>query len=134
MLRSFNPPDVAPPASRYSHCVEVTGAARWLVISGQVGVTPEASVCEGLAAQLAQCFANIDAGLRAANMTKNNLVKLTVYVTVGGAEALGIYRRGRDSWLGENGPVPTGTYVVVAGLASEVFLVEVEALAAAGQD
>ncbi len=130
MIRAFNPPDVAPPASRYSHCVEVTGPARWLYISGQVGVTPDGVVREGMPAQLDQCFANIEATLRAAAMTKENLVKLTIYVTVGGAESLSAYRTRRDHWLGSTGHVPAGTYVVISELASPKFLVEVEAVAA----
>jgi 2-iminobutanoate/2-iminopropanoate deaminase len=130
MIRAFNPPDVAPPASRYSHCVEVTGPARWLYISGQVGVTPDGVVREGLPAQLDQCFANIEAALRAAAMTKENLVKLTIYVTIGGAESLNANRTRRDHWLGPTGHVPAGTYVVISELASPKFLVEVEAVAA----
>lgn len=130
MIRAFNPPDVAPPASRYSHCVEVTGAARWLYISGQVGVACDGVVRDGMAAQLDQCFANIEAALHAAMMTKENLVKITVYVTVGGVESLTAYRTRRDHWLGPNGHAPAGTYVVVSELASPKFLVEVEAVAA----
>ncbi len=130
MIRAFNPPDVAPPASRYSHCVEVTDAARWLYISGQVGVACDGVVRDGMAAQLDQCFANIEAALHAAMMTKENLVKITVYVTVGGAESLSAYRTRRDHWLGPQGHAPAGTYVVVSELASPKFLVEVEAVAA----
>jgi 2-iminobutanoate/2-iminopropanoate deaminase len=130
MLRAFNPPNIAAPASRYSHCVEVTGAARWLYISGQVGVTPDGAVRDGVSAQLDQCFANIDAALHAAKMTKENLVKLTIYVAVGGADSLTAYRTRRDHWLGTHGHAPAGTYVVVSELASPKFLVEVEAVAA----
>jgi 2-iminobutanoate/2-iminopropanoate deaminase len=130
MLRAFNPPNIAAPASRYSHCVEVTGAARWLYISGQVGVTPDGAVRDGVSAQLDQCFANIDAALHAAKMTKENLVKLTIYVTAGGADSLTAYRTRRDHWLGPHGHAPAGTYVVVSELASPKFLVEVEAVAA----
>ena len=110
--------------------MEVAGAARWLYISGQVGVTPDGAVRDGMPAQLDQCFANIDAALRAADMTKENLVKLTIYVTVGGADSLTTYRTRRDHWLGIKGHAPAGTYVVVSALASPKFLVEVEAVAA----
>jgi 2-iminobutanoate/2-iminopropanoate deaminase len=130
MIRPFNPPDVVLPASRYSQCVEVTGDSRWLYISGQVGVAPDGTLREGLSAQLDQCFANIDAALRDAGMGKENLVKLTIYVTKGGPEAITTYRTRRDHWLGAEGHTPAGTYVVVSGLASAGFLVEVEAVAA----
>ncbi len=130
MLTAFNPPAIAAPASRYSHCVEVTGASRWLYISGQVGVAPDGTVREGMAAQLDQCFANIDAALLAARMSKENLVKITVYVTVGGADSLNAYRTRRDHWIDSTGHAPAGTYVVVSELASPKFVVEVEAIAA----
>ena len=42
MLKPYGPPPVAPPFSRYSHGVEAPDNARWLYISGQVGVTPKA--------------------------------------------------------------------------------------------
>jgi 2-iminobutanoate/2-iminopropanoate deaminase len=131
MLNAFNPPTIAAPASRYSHCVEVTQATRWLYISGQVGVTPDGTIREGMVAQLDQCFANIDAALAAAKMSKDNLVKITIYVTVGGAETLAAYRTRRDHWIGAKGHAPAGTYVVVSELASPKFVVEVEAVAAA---
>ncbi len=39
---SFSNPDgVHRPGSRYSHVTAVEGGGRWLVISGQVGLTPE---------------------------------------------------------------------------------------------
>jgi 2-iminobutanoate/2-iminopropanoate deaminase len=130
MIRAFNPADVSLPASRYSHCVEVSGASRWLYISGQVGVSMEGVVREGVGAQLDQCFDNIDAALRAAKMTKENLVKLTIYMTGGGQESLAAYRTRRDRWLGAEGHPPAGTYVVVSELADPKFLVEIEAVAA----
>ena len=56
------------------------------------------------------------------------MVKLTVFVTEPGAETLGVYRRARDQWL--EGHAPAATYLVVNGLASAEFLVEIEAVAA----
>ena len=38
MHTNYNPPTVAAPASTYSHGVEVKPNARWLHISGQIGV------------------------------------------------------------------------------------------------
>ena len=46
MLKTYDPQTVAPPFSRYSHGVEAPTGARWLYISGQVGVTPEGKVAE----------------------------------------------------------------------------------------
>ncbi|MDH3263097.1 MAG: RidA family protein, partial [Paracoccaceae bacterium] len=90
---------------------------------------PDGSLAEGLAAQLDQCFANADACLKAAGMGREDLMRITVYVTDPSAEAVATYRARRDAWIGE-GPAPAATYVVVAGLAAPALLCEVEALAA----
>jgi enamine deaminase RidA (YjgF/YER057c/UK114 family) len=119
---------MAPPASRYSHGAEVSSGARWLYISGQVGTAPDGSIRQGLKAQMEQVFANIGTVLETAGMTKSNVVKLTVFVTQPGPEALALYRTLRDQWL--EGHAATATYLVVAGLAHPDFLVEIEAIAA----
>jgi len=38
MNRKLNPSTIAPPGGRYTHAIEVPPGARWLVVSGQVGV------------------------------------------------------------------------------------------------
>jgi enamine deaminase RidA (YjgF/YER057c/UK114 family) len=128
MPKTFNPPGVAPPASRYSHGAEVGSGARWLYISGQVGTAPDGTIRQGLKAQMEQVFANIDKVLETGGMIKRDVVKLTVFVTQPGPEALAVYRTLRDEWL--EGHAPTATYLVVAGLAHPDFLVEIEAIAA----
>ena len=130
MPKTFNPPGVAPPASRYSHGAEVGPGARWLYISGQVGTAPDGTIRQGLKAQMEQVFANIGKVLETAGMTKRDVVKLTVFVTKPGPEALAVYRTLRDQWL--EGHAAAATYLVVAGLAHPDFLVEIEAIAAAG--
>ena len=130
MIRAFNPAGIAAPASRYSHCVEVSSPARWLHISGQVGVAPDGSIRDGLGPQLDQCFANIDAALSGAGMSKANLVKMTIFVTVPGADAVKLYRERRDAWISSSSHAPAATYLVISELASPTFLCEVEAVAA----
>ena len=128
MPKTFNPPGMAPPASRYSHGAEINAGARWLHISGQVGTAPDGSIRQGFKAQMEQVLANIGTVLQAAGMTKRNLVKLTVFVTQPGPETVALYRTLRDEWC--EGHAPTATYLVVAGLAHPDFLVEIEAIAA----
>lgn len=128
MLKPFNPPNMVQPASRYSQGVEVGANARWLHISGQIGVAPDGTVAKGLEAQFKQAFENIGMVLAAAGMAKANMVKMTVFVTVPGAETVGIYRKARDAWI--EGQAPAATYLVVAGLAHADYLVEIEAIAA----
>ena len=47
MLKHYKPDSVAPPFSRFSHAVEVPAGARWLHISGQIGVKPDGTIAEG---------------------------------------------------------------------------------------
>jgi enamine deaminase RidA (YjgF/YER057c/UK114 family) len=77
-------------------------------------------------AQLEQAFANLFAVLAAAGMSRKDLVKLTVLLTA--ADQVGLYRVVRDRCL--DGALVASTLLIVAGLASPDFLVEVEAVAA----
>lgn len=128
MIRFFNPDGVAAPASRYHHGAEVPAGCRWLVASGQVGVRPDGAIAEDFAAQIAQCFANVEAVLAGAGMTVSDVVKLTVYAVPVGPETVKSYREARDRWL--SGHAPAATYIANVALADPRFLVEVEAVAA----
>ncbi len=128
MIELLTPEDIAPPASRYSHGVVMPAGARRLVISGQVGIEPDGSIAQGLAAQMERCWLNLFAVLRAGGMTKADLVKVTVFVTESGATAL--YREIRDRML--DGHAPAATYLQVAGLAMPELLVEIEGEAVSG--
>ena len=130
MHRRWNPEGIAPPASRYSHAVLTEGAGRWLHLSGQLGLRPDGSLPDGVAAQLDQAFANIGTALADAGMGLEDLVKLTVYLTDGSPEAVSAYRTRRDAWLGD-APAPAATLLIVSGLAAPQFLVEIDAIAAA---
>ena len=121
------PAGIAPPFSRYAHGVMVEPDCRWLHISGQVGIHPDGTMAEGAEAQLEQAFENLFAVLAAAGMDKRDLVKLTVLLTA--SDQVGLYRSVRDRCL--EGAVAASTLLIVAGLASPAFLVEIEAVAAA---
>ena len=128
MIKSYNPSTVAPPFSHYSHGVEASANARWLHISGQVGVKPDGSLAEGAEAQMEQAWRNLFAILDAAGMAKRDLVKVTAFLTLDAAD-VGLFRRVRDRML--EGAAPASTLIFVAGLASPKWLVEIEATAAA---
>ena len=123
MPRFLNPATVAPPSSRYSHGVEHSLRARRLVISGQVGLRQDGTLAEGLEGQLEQCWDNVIAVLRAANMEVADLVKVTIFVAA--RDAIAISRRVRERKLG--GHAPASTFLEVAGLARPDFLAEIEA-------
>jgi enamine deaminase RidA (YjgF/YER057c/UK114 family) len=128
MAKRYNPDTIAPPLSRYSHAVEAPASARWLHISGQVGIKPDGELAEGLEAQMAQAWQNVLALLKAADMDRSDLVKVTAFLTPAGAD-LALYRDVRDRSLGP--AKPASTVVIVAGLAKPEYLVEIEAIAAA---
>ena len=127
MLKLHNPKTVAPPFSRYSLAVEAPAGARWLHISGQVGVRPDGTMVQGAEGQIEASWANVLAILENCGMTANNLVKVTVFLTR--AEDTPLYRQVRDRML--KTAQPASTLLIVKGLASPDFLVEIEAVAAA---
>lgn len=127
-IRLWNPDTMPKPGSRYSHCALATGATRRLEISGQVGTRPDGTLPDGLAAQLDQALANVDAALAAAGMARANLMKITVYLTENTAGSVATYRARRDLWVGGAAP-PAATLLIVAGLASAAWLCEVDAVA-----
>lgn len=126
MVKHVNAPTIAPPFSRYSHAVEAPAGARWLYVSGQVGVAPDGSTEKGFEAQARRAWSNVIAILSAAGMGVGDLVRANVYLTRAGDVAA--YRTVRDDVLA--GAQPASTLVIVAQLARAEWLIEVEAVAA----
>jgi enamine deaminase RidA (YjgF/YER057c/UK114 family) len=123
-----NPPGVHPPGSRYSHAALVEAPAKRLLVSGQVGTRPDGTIAEGGEAQIAQALENLRVILAAHGMTPAHVVKLNSFLT--DRALVGAWRAARDAFMGD-GPAPTGTLLVVAGLAHPRFVFEVEAEAVA---
>lgn len=128
MINFVNPPELSSPPG-YSHVAEVRGG-RVVYISGQVALDAQGKlVGKGdLEAQADQVFRNLGLALASVGCTVRNVVKFTVFMR--DAKDLAAYRRARDRFMGE-GPRPASTLVEVSKLASEDFLIEVEAVAAA---
>ena len=127
MLAKHNPNTIAAAFSNYSLAVEAPAQARWLHISGQIGVAPDGALAQGPEAQMETAFRNLLAILNAAGMGPHDLVKVTVFLTR--REDIGLYREVRDRMLA--GATPASTLLVVAALADPGWLVEIEAVAAA---
>lgn len=126
ITRPLNAPDAPYPAGGYAQAFEVAGATRWLFISGQVPVDGDGRLPDGFEAQCRQAWANVAAQLRAADMTLDNLVKVT---TILADRADGVTNRAvRTAVLGARQPALT---VIVAGIFDADWLVEIEAVAAA---
>jgi 2-iminobutanoate/2-iminopropanoate deaminase len=124
---SFSNPDgVFPPGSRYSHAALVEGGGRRVVVSGQVGLTPDGHLDHDGEAQMEQALANLRAILSAHGMGPENVLKVTVFLT--DREMVPLWREVRDAFF--DGHAPASSLLLVAGLADPRFLVEVEAEAA----
>lgn len=130
MNKHTNPSTVHRPLGKYHHTVEVPDGSTWLAISGQVGIDREGKVASGAEAQSEQAFRNILACLEERGMGKEDLVKLTSYLT--DPRFVDAYRAARSAVLGDE-IQPASTLVIVSGLAGPELLVEVEAWAAKPQ-
>ncbi|SDM74228.1 RidA family protein [Allokutzneria albata] len=117
---------VYPATDDYVHAMEVRGAARFLFVSGTMGLDPAGKPGADLAEQLDLIWSNIRVILASAGMTVDNIVRLTSYLRDASyAEA---NAAARTAALGER-RVPT-TAIIATTLDSE-WLVEIEVVAAA---
>ena len=124
-----NPKNVHEPLGSYSHQIEIKGNERLLVISGQVGMREDGSVPEDPLEQIDVAFENILRNLLAADMDVNNLIKLTYYL-VGEIDTA----KRRELVLSRlQGYRPCSTLLYVAGLASPLYKVEIDAWASGAE-
>src|ERR1700675_2373538 len=126
-MRALCPSTIRSPLARYSHVIAVPAHHRIVITAGQLGIGLDESIPVDSEGQANICFANIAAILAEDGMTMANIVRLSVYVT--GREHMEGYRRSRDRQF--PGTPPSTTLIVVAGLARQEFVVEIEAIAAA---
>jgi enamine deaminase RidA (YjgF/YER057c/UK114 family) len=113
--------------AKYHHVVAVEGANRLAFISGQLGMQANGIVPEDVESQTELAFANLDACLASAGLSRRDIVRLNVYLT--DAEYRRAYMAVRDRWVAA--PPPASTLVIVKALALPACKVEIEAIAAA---
>jgi enamine deaminase RidA (YjgF/YER057c/UK114 family) len=120
----LNPETMSRPTG-YSHVVKVGNT---VYIAGQVSAGPDGSVVgKGDAeAQARQIWRNIEAAVKAVGGTLQNVVKTTTYVT-NIQHAAGVRKVREELFQGSN--PPTSTLLVITGLASPDYMVEIEAIA-----
>lgn len=124
---AVNSPSVATGGSMYSQAVR---AGQAVYISGQVAYDIDGKlVGKGdIVAQTEQVFANMEALLKAAQMTFDNVVKINIYLTdLGNRPA---FHSVRSKYF-HSDVLPASTLVIVKSLAHPDLMVEVEATAIA---
>lgn len=115
----------APSSPYFAQAVQVVGARRVLYTSGLTPTEGDWAAPEGFAAQARLAWRNLFAQLAAAEMTPDNLVKVTVFLADRAyrSESADIY----DEMLsGRRIAVST----IIAGLVDARWLIEIEAVAA----
>ena len=122
-MQIVNPDSITAPASNYSQGVIINAASRRVLVSGQCGVTREGDVLSGTEAQMRQAFSNVIAVVEAAGLRRDQLVKLSVFLT--SAEDVVLYRDIRDEML--QGHTCASTLLIVSALANPKWTVEIEA-------
>jgi enamine deaminase RidA (YjgF/YER057c/UK114 family) len=124
--RVIQPKGLADPRPRYSQGILAEGG-KLLFIAGQTASDANGNVVGkgDIKAQTRQVFANIKAVLEAAGGSFDNIVMTTTYITDRK------YREGytevrRDIYKKDP---PTSTLVIVSGLASEDYMIEIAGIA-----
>lgn len=110
----------------YANAIEVTAAARTLYISGQVGQKMDGTIPTDFDQQSRLAWQNLEAQLKAAGMTLDNLVKITIILPNHADVAAA--REARSAVLGDRRPAST---LIVGGLANPAWRIEVEGIAVA---
>src|SRR4029077_15751190 len=82
--RDLNAPDAYAPVAAYTQAIEVSGATRTLYISGQIGQRMDGAIPEDIVEQSRLAWQNLEAQVKAAGMTLDNLVKVTTILPNGG--------------------------------------------------
>lgn len=121
-----NPPSVHSTGGRYSHIAEVSGAQRWVHLAGQVGKRPDDTIPADTGTQVEVALANILALLAEVGMGPANIVKMVTYLV--DAADIPAYREARRKALPAE-ISPATTLLVIAGLATPEYRVEIEVVA-----
>ena len=120
-----NPQNVHQPVGSYAHQVEIDRNERMLILSGQVGMREDGTVPDDPIEQIDVALENIFHNLQAANMDMKDIIKLTYYL-VGEMDTT---KRRELVAAKLQGHKPCSTLLYVAGLASPIYKVEIDAWA-----
>ena len=125
-MSAFNAEEAPAPAGGYAQAVEVAGATRTLFVSGQIPADTDGAVPSDFRSQCRLAWQNVLHQLKTADMTLDNVVKVTTFLS---ERAYGIENREiRQEVLGDRTPALT---VIITGIFESAWLLEIEAIAVA---
>ena len=129
MLEKINPEQIMSPVNQaYHHVVVAPVGGRSAYISGQVGIRKDGTIPGEVRRQAEQAWQNLVNCLESAQMSPQDVVKITAYLI--NQEDYGFFSEMRDKYLGE--VRPASTVVLVKGLVLPELKVEIEAIAVQG--
>ncbi len=123
---THNPDEVGAAVGGYTHGLGVEDGRRLLFISGQIPEAADGSIADDFDSQARQVWRNIEAVLKNAGMTLDNLVKVTTFLT--DRSQVPANRKVRTEVLGGRKVALT---VMVATTLDPKWLLEIEAIAMA---
>ncbi|EAB6717596.1 RidA family protein [Salmonella enterica subsp. enterica] len=120
-----NSPEVPLPKGGYSQAVAIEDFKRLVFVSGQVPSDTAGAVPDGFAEQAALVWSNVDAQLREAGMTRQDIVKVSVFLA--DRQYALPNREARQAYLGDLRPAMS---VIICGIFDSAWLLEIEVIAA----
>jgi len=122
----IQPKDLSDPRPRYSQGILAEGG-KLLFIAGQTASDKDGGIAGkgDIEAQTHQVFKNLSSVLKEAGGSLDNLVMTTTYIT--DRKYREGYNRVRQQYYKKNSP--TSTLVIVTGLASPDYLIEINGVA-----
>lgn len=132
-VKMFNPDTLGKPLGQYSHIARVKGASELVFIAGQIATDKSGNLvgADDFEAQCKQVYANIETALEAAGAGWGNVVQFTTYIVHSqDIPKLRAFRQREFSRFFPSGAYPPNTLLVVDRLASESYLLEIQAMAA----
>lgn len=79
--RLIEPTGIYAPSADYAHAIEVREASRTVYLAGTMGLDADGSANPSIDHQLQMIWQNISAILKAADMSVDNIVRLTTYLS-----------------------------------------------------
>ena len=123
----LSPESAAAPAGKYSHLSITSETARIATFAGQIATTTASEMPRDAEDQARMVFAAIETLLASQGAAPADLIRLLTLVV--GRDNLTKFNRVRDEIYADwfpDGAYPVNTVAIVAGLAAESILIEIE--------